>query len=51
MIEDRIGLGMLIASSVAAVLISRVEPKCALLGFLLNMLDGPLRWMLRKRKN
>jgi uncharacterized membrane protein len=50
-VEDRIGLGMLIAASVAAVLISLAEPKYALLGFLLNTLDGPLRWMLRKRKN
>jgi uncharacterized membrane protein len=50
-IEDRIGLSMLIAASVAAVLISLVEPKYALLGFLLNTLDGPFRWILRKRKN
>lgn len=43
MIEDRIGLGMLIASAAAAILISLVEPKWALLGFLLNALDSPLR--------
>ncbi len=48
-IEDRIGLGMLIAASVAVILISLIEPKWALLGFLLNALDGPLRWFLRKK--
>ena len=42
-IEDRIGLGMLIASSVVAVLISLFEPKYALLGFLANGLDEPVR--------
>lgn len=50
MIEDRIGLCMLIVAAIAAVLISLVEPKWALLGFLLNTLDGPLRRILRARK-
>lgn len=48
-IEDRIGLGMLIASATAAVLISLVEPKWALLGFLLNTLDEPLRRIVKAR--
>jgi uncharacterized membrane protein len=48
-IEDRIGLGMLIASATAAVLISLVEPKWALLGFLLNALDEPLRRLVKRR--
>lgn len=48
-IEDRIGLGMLIASALAAVLISLVEPKYALLGFLLNALDTPLRRLVKSR--
>ncbi|EGP06296.1 protein of unknown function DUF1211 [Bradyrhizobiaceae bacterium SG-6C] len=47
--EDRIGLGMLIASSAAAVLISLVEPKYALLGFLANGLDEPLRRLIKRR--
>ena len=47
-IEDRIGLSMLIASAVAAVLISLVEPKWALFGFLLNTLDGPLRKLVKR---
>lgn len=47
-IEDRIGLGMLIASSVAAVLISLFEPKYALLGFLVNGLDEPLRRLIKR---
>ena len=48
-IEDRIGLSMLILSGVAAILISFVEPKWALLGFIVNTLDEPLRWLLRRR--
>lgn len=48
-IEDRIGLGMLIAAAVAAILISLVEPKWALFGFLLNMLDTPLRRLVKAR--
>ncbi|RTL48905.1 MAG: DUF1211 domain-containing protein [Bradyrhizobiaceae bacterium] len=49
MIEDRIGLGMLIAAAIAAVLISLVEPKWALFGFLLNTLDTPLRRLVKAR--
>lgn len=49
-IEDRIGLGMLILSGVAAVLISFVEPKWAMAGFLVNTLDGPLRWGLKRKR-
>ena len=48
-IEDRIGLGMLIAAAVAAILISLVEPKWALFGFLLNMLDVPLRRVIKNK--
>lgn len=48
-IEDRIGLSMLILSGVAAILISFVEPKWALLGFIVNTLDEPLRRLLRRR--
>jgi hypothetical protein len=48
-IEDRIGLSMLIASAVVAVLISLVEPKWALLGFVLNSLDAPLRRLVNRR--
>jgi hypothetical protein len=48
-IEDRIGLTMLIASAVAAVLISLVEPKWALFGFVLNSLDAPLRRLVNRR--
>jgi len=48
-IEDRIGLSMLIASAVAAVLISLVEPKWALFGFVLNSLDAPLRRLVNRR--
>ncbi|WP_438278663.1 TMEM175 family protein [Nitrobacter sp.] len=50
-IEDRIGLSMLIASAVVAVLISLVEPKWALLGFVLNSLDAPLRRLVNRRGN
>ncbi len=48
-VEDRIGLSMLIASAVAAVLISLLEPKWALLGFVLNSLDTPLRRLVNRR--
>lgn len=47
-IEDRIGLSMLIASAVAAILLSFVEPKWAMLGFLVNGLDDPLRRLVRR---
>jgi hypothetical protein len=40
---------MLIASAVVAVLISLVEPKWALLGFVLNSLDAPLRRLVNRR--
>ncbi|MBX9711015.1 MAG: hypothetical protein K2X60_08270 [Xanthobacteraceae bacterium] len=43
MIEDRIRLGMLIAASFAAILISLAQPKWALLSLLLNSLDGSVR--------
>ena len=47
-IEDRIGLGMLIVSAVLAVLLSFVTPTWAMLGFLANTLDEPVRWWLRR---
>jgi hypothetical protein len=41
---------MLIAAAVIAVLISLIEPKWAMAGFLVNLLDEPLRWVLRRGK-
>jgi uncharacterized membrane protein len=48
-IDHRVGLGMLIAASVLSLLLSLVEPKWALAGYLLNLLDGPVRWWLQRR--
>jgi uncharacterized membrane protein len=49
-IEDRIGLGMLIVASVLVVAASFVTPKWAMLAYLVNLLDGPLRWWVKRSK-
>jgi uncharacterized membrane protein len=47
--EYRIGLITLIAASLLAALVSLVAPKWAMLAYLINLLDGPLRRWLRLR--
>jgi uncharacterized membrane protein len=49
-LEDRLGLIVLIGASLLAVAISLFRPQYAMLGFLANGLDGPLRAFLRRRK-
>ena len=50
MIEHRLGLFMLIAASVLAIVMSVIVPKWAMLAYLVNLLDGPLRMFLRRRE-
>jgi len=48
--DDQLGLVVLVVASLLAVAISLVAPQWAMLGFLLNLIDGPLRiWMRRRR--
>lgn len=48
-VEDRIGLLVLIASSVLVIALSFVDPNWAMLGYLLNLADEPARRLLRKQ--
>ena len=49
-IEHRIGLIMLIAASLLAIAVSLVAPQWAMLAYLVNLLDGPLRWFMRRQR-
>lgn len=48
--EDRFGLIVLIGASFLAVAISLFAPRYAMLGFLANAFDNPLRRLTRRRK-
>jgi uncharacterized membrane protein len=48
--DDRIGLGLLIAASVLAVVVSLILPRGAMLAYLLNLADKPLRSLLLERR-
>jgi uncharacterized membrane protein len=48
-LEDRIGLLVLIASSLLVIVLSFVDPSWAMLGYLLNLTDVPMRRLLGKR--
>lgn len=48
-LEGRVGLLTLIASSALVIVLSFADPNWAMLGYLLNLADGPIRWLLRKR--
>lgn len=47
-LEDRIGLLVLIASSLLVIVLSFVDPSWAMLGYLLNLTDVPMRRLLGK---
>jgi uncharacterized membrane protein len=48
-LDHRIGLLVLIGASVLTVLISLVAPRWAMLGYLANLADEPVRWLRRRR--
>jgi uncharacterized membrane protein len=48
-LDDRIGLLVLIGASLLTVAASFFVPQYAMLFYLTNLLDGPLRWLLRRR--
>jgi uncharacterized membrane protein len=48
-LEDRLGLIVLIGASLLTIVASRFIPKWAMLFYLANLLDGPLRWLVRRR--
>lgn len=49
-LEDRLGLLVLIAASLLTVLLSLIIPRWAMLGYLLNLADKPLHWLLRRNR-
>jgi len=49
LLADSIGLYVLIAASVLAIAISLIEPRGAMLAYLLNLADKPLRQLLVRR--
>jgi hypothetical protein len=50
LLEQRIGLIMLVTASVLAIAVSLVTPKWAMMAYLFNLLDGPWRWFFRRRR-
>jgi uncharacterized membrane protein len=48
-LDDRLGLIVLIAASLLTVAASFFVPQYAMLFYLANLLDNPLRWLLRRR--
>jgi hypothetical protein len=49
LLEDRLGLIVLIAASVLTIIASLAIPKWAMLAYLANLADQPLRWLLKRR--
>jgi hypothetical protein len=47
LLEDRLGLIVLIVASVLSIVASLLVPKWAMLVYLVNFVDGPLRWLLK----
>jgi uncharacterized membrane protein len=48
-LDDRLGLIVLIGASLLTIAASFFTPQYAMLFYLTNLLDGPLRWILRRR--
>jgi uncharacterized membrane protein len=48
-LDDRFGLIVLIAASLLTIAASFFTPQYAMLFYLANLLDNPLRWILRRR--
>jgi uncharacterized membrane protein len=48
-LEDRLGLIVLIVASLLTIGASLLVPKWAMLVYLVNFVDGPLRWLLRRK--
>jgi uncharacterized membrane protein len=48
-LDDRLGLIVLIAASLLTIAASFYTPQYAMLFYLANLLDNPLRWYLRRR--
>jgi uncharacterized membrane protein len=49
LLEDQLGLIVLIATSVLTIIASLAIPKWAMLAYLANLADQPLRWLLKRR--
>jgi uncharacterized membrane protein len=47
-LDDKLGLIVLIAASLLAIVLSFIIPKWAMLGYLFNFVDEPIRWFLRR---
>jgi ABC-type Fe3+ transport system permease subunit len=50
LLDDSVGLVVLIAASVLAIVTSLVAPRGAMLACLINLADQPLRALLRRRR-
>jgi uncharacterized membrane protein len=49
LLEDQLGLVVLIVASVLTIVASLVVPKWAMLVYLVNLVDKPLRWLLKRK--
>jgi uncharacterized membrane protein len=49
LLEDQLGLVVLIVASVLTIVASFVVPKWAMLAYLVNLVDKPLRWLLKRK--
>jgi uncharacterized membrane protein len=49
LLEDRLGLIVLIVASILTIVASLVVPKWAMLVYLVNFVDEPLRWLLKRK--
>jgi uncharacterized membrane protein len=49
LLEDQVGLIVLIVASVRTIVASLVVPKWAMLVYLVNLVDGPLRCLLKRK--
>jgi hypothetical protein len=49
LLEDQLGLIVLIVASVLTIIGSLAIPKWAMLVYLVNLADAPLRWLLKRK--
>jgi uncharacterized membrane protein len=49
LLEDQLGLIVLIVASILTIAASLVIPKWAMLVYLVNLVDGPPRWLLKRQ--
>jgi uncharacterized protein YybS (DUF2232 family) len=50
LLEDQLGLIVLIVASILTIVASLAVPKWAMLVYLVNFVDKPLRWLLKRKR-